>query len=335
MTGTMRFENLLDLARLPYFEIRNGRLIVADPSVGPVIDAHTHLALSFVRRSCLDLEAISAPTQHYLPATRAVDLDAYANKNFQPDDLSRMRRDLTLKCLTGTGMRATHTVPNLEREMYELGISRALLLAIDFPFVSDNAGAYLRVAAGHPSLVCYGSVHPYSFGMTKKVDQQKAMGARGIKVHPATQMVRPDNPRCMKLYSLCGERNLPIFFHCGPVGIEPAAGRRRAQVHLYEAPIAEHPNTTFVLGHSGALQMEQALDLANRYKNTWLDLACQSLSSVRTILEKGPTDRIVFGTDWPFYHQAIGLAKVLVATEGDVALRRRVLHDNAARLLGD
>ena len=40
------------------------------------------------------------------------------------------------------------------------------------------------------------------------------------------------------------------------------------------------------------------------------------------------------GSDWPFYHQATGLAKALLATEGDPALRRRVLYDNAASLFG-
>jgi predicted TIM-barrel fold metal-dependent hydrolase len=55
---------------------------------------------------------------------------------------------------------------------------------------------------------------------------------------------------------------------------------------------------------------------------------------VRTILDQADPDRVVYGTDWPFYHQSIALAKVLIATEGDPALRRKVLHDNAARLFG-
>ena len=103
---------------------------------------------------------------------------------------------------------------------------------------------------------------------------------------------------------------------------------------LYEQPIAAHPRTRFVLGHAGALQMEKALDLACRYPNVWLELSGQSLSNVRTILERADPDRIVYGSDWPFYHQAIGIAKVLIATEGNERLRRKVLFDNAAALVG-
>lgn len=46
-----------------------------------------------------------------------------------------------------------------------------------------------------------------------------------------------------------------------------------------------------------------------------------------------PEDRLLYRTDWPFYHQALTLARVLIATEGSPELRRAVLHDNAAQLL--
>jgi hypothetical protein len=145
-------------------------------------------------------------------------------------------------------------------------------------------------------------------------------------------MIAPDHPRAMQLYRLCGERSLPVLFHCGPVGIEPAAGRRRSQVRLYERPIAEHPHTLFVLGHSGALQFDEALALAHRYPNVWLETASQSLTNVRRLVQEAPPERVLFGSDWPFYSQAMSIAKALIATEGDLQARRRLLHDNAARL---
>ena len=107
-----------------------------------------------------------------------------------------------------------------------------------------------------------------------------------------------------------------------------------SQLRHYERAVAECPGTTFFLGHSGAMQMEEALVLAKRYDNVVLELSGQSLPNVRRILDEAPRERIVYGSDWPFYHQAIGIAKVLMATEGQDALRRTVLHDNAARILG-
>ncbi len=53
-----KFSSTLDLARLPWFELRdNSRLVVADDSIGPIIDMHTHLAMAFFRRLSVDLDA--------------------------------------------------------------------------------------------------------------------------------------------------------------------------------------------------------------------------------------------------------------------------------------
>ena len=109
-----------------------------------------------------------------------------------------------------------------------------------------------------------------------------------------------------------------------------------ANGHDFEpvVPYLRLPRTRFVLGHAGALQMEEALALACRYPNVWLELSGQSLANVRTILERADPDRILYGSDWPFYHQAIGMAKVLIATEGRADLRAKVLYRNAAAILG-
>lgn len=331
---TTQYPDHYALADLPYFTLRDGRLVLADPSLGPAIDVHTHLALSYVRKKPVDLDREHPETRHYLSLERPLDFDVYMNKNFTAEDLKAMKHDLTLKSVTGSGMRATHTVPNLTREMAELGISHSVLLPIDFPILSHNADVYLDIAAARSELVSLGSVHPMARNVGAKLEAQKQKGARGVKVHPAVQMIAPNHPRAMELYRICAELELPVLWHCGPVGIEPRRGRRLSQLPLYAPAVIENPNTTFVLGHSGALQMEQALVLAVEHENVYLEVSCQSLTNVRHILDEASPDRIMMGSDWPFYHQAPVLAKVLLATEGRPDLRRRVLRDNAARLFG-
>ncbi len=125
-----------------------------------------------------------------------------------------------------------------------------------------------------------------------------------------------------------------VLWHCGPVGIEAHLPRYLSQVRFYERPIAENPLTTFVLGHSGALQFEQALELQRRYPNVWLETSSQSLSNVRRMVLEADPDRVVHGSDWPFYHPAISVSKILIATEGKKDIRHKILWRNAARLLG-
>ncbi len=332
MNAQSRYESSWDLTRLDYFEIRDGRLVLTEPEKWRSFDTHTHLALSYALPNQVDLLKEHDRSEVYLQPDRPLDLDVYANKNWWPEDLKSMTRDLTLFSMTPFGMRRTHTLPNLLRDMADMGITHSVLLPIDFPVLSHNAENYLRVTTGQERIICFGSVHPYAPDVPGKLDWQKAAGARGVKVHPAVQLLRPDHPKCMELYRLCAERNLMVLWHCGPVGIEPEAGRRRCQLPYYEQPIAENPDVTFILGHSGALQMDLALDLANRYPNAWLDLSSQGLPNLRRILDDGPRDRLLPGSDWPFYHQSLHMAKLLLATEGDEPLRTQILWDNAARL---
>jgi predicted TIM-barrel fold metal-dependent hydrolase len=52
------------------------------------------------------------------------------------------------------------------------------------------------------------------------------------------------------------------------------------------------------------------------------------------IIRRVGSDRLLFGTDWPFYHLAATLAKVLIVTEHRPAVREAILRNNALRLLG-
>lgn len=326
-----RFATGYALSQLPWFELHGGDLVVADPEVGPIIDVHTHLALSFVRAQTVDLESAPRPTEHYLPMERPLDLTLYSNRNLVAQDLVNLKRDLGIQVLRRGGMRATHTVPNLVREMDGLGIVRSVLLPIEFPWLSFNADRYLAVASRNARLLSFGSVHPKDRRFAEKLEAQAAAGARGVKIHPAVQHLRPDHPSCYPVYRKCAELGLPVLWHCGPVGIEDRHGRYCSQLRHYWRAVHDNPQTTFVLGHTGALQNSSAVALANAYPNVWCELACQSLPAVRYTIENAPADRLMFGTDWPFYHQSHNIARVLLSTS-DAATRRRVFVENAARL---
>lgn len=335
MTHPTQFDSLLDLARLPWFTVKDGDIALADPSLGKSLDVHVHLAMTYFMRPNVDLDAATDRVETYLPQGRPFSLDNYANQNLSKDDLDALTKDLVWGSFRKGGMRTSHTAGNAQRQMANLGVQSSVLLPIDFPWgISDNAGHWLRTCGSQETFVCFGHVHPYDLDVPGKLDQQRAAGARGIKIHPAHAMVAPDHDRMVRLCQLAGDRGLAVLFHCGPVGIVRDAADRRCQVYRYERSVAEAPQTTFVLGHSGALQWEVARDLAVRYPNVYLELASQGLPVVRSLLDAVPRDRVMFGSDWPFYHQAMGLAKVFMATEDDEGLRRAVLWGNAARVLG-
>jgi predicted TIM-barrel fold metal-dependent hydrolase len=334
-----RFERGWDLADLPWFDRREGLLTVVDDEVGPVIDMHTHLAMAPAAANRAISAACCDGASHYLPMEDPLDLDVYANENISERNLRRMKQDLGFGAVLPGAPALTHSPDNLLREMAALGIVTSVLLPIDAPWPNRRVETFLRAAADRPGLVSFGSVHAFAGAPGDRLDDQLGMGARGVKLHPAVQMVRPDHPRAMASYSLCAEREMPVLIHCGPVGIEPRIGRALSQLKHYWRAIADNPAVTFLLGHSGGLQFDLALELAQRYDNVWLELSCQSVSNVRKMVDSAPADRIVLGSDWPWYHQAMPIAKVLMATDhlgkaDKRRARRRILHDNAARLLG-
>lgn len=332
------FDSTLDLARLPWFAVEGGnRIVLAEgvaDEVGPIVDTHSHLAMAFLRPLSVDVHAETPATSYYLPVTLPVDLDAYSNTNLDRAAMFSMKLDIAALGLTSQGMRTTHTAPNLVRDMRGLGIVRSVVLPFDLPIGPRNADVVLRACERYEELVPFGSVHPLDRDVEDRLDRQKAAGALGIKLHPNGQFIAPDHPKTVHLCGRCGAKGLPVLFHCGPVGIEPKAAARRSEVARYEAAIATNADTLFILGHSGALQVRDAVRYAERYPNTVFELSCLGLSDLRHVLETVPADRIVYGTDWPFYHQSLTLARVLIATEDDRALRRAVLHDNAVRVLG-
>ncbi|MFO0565217.1 MAG: amidohydrolase family protein [Polyangiaceae bacterium] len=329
----LHFETRVALAELPWFEEDKGEVVLADKSVGPVIDTHTHYALPVVALHSIDMERETPDSNLLLGRCCAHHLDIRANQCFSPQDLVSLRRELLLGGLTGRGKRRDHTAPNLARDMKQMNVVRSMVLAIDLFFPNHHARDTLLTARTRSEVVGYGSVHPRSKRPKEKLEEQLQLGARGIKLHPPNQYFKPDAPYAMKLYRMCGKENLPVFWHAGPAGIEPKLNQSFAQMRYYERPIREVPETEFVLGHAGSLQHREAIAIQRRYPNAWLEISGLSLGQLRDVIAEADTDRVLFGSDWPFYHPVLPLAKVLIATEGRPELRGKILHDNAARLL--
>jgi hypothetical protein len=330
----VRFDCVQGLARLPWFDLDGDRLVVSDRTVGPVVDVHAHYALPALWPHRFDLRRETEHTDLLLPCCARHDLDVYANQNFGPAGVRRLKRELVLGGATGLGKRRTHTAPNLARDCRDLGIVHSVILAIDMGIPSHHVGDTLAVARADAATTPFGSVHPRRARPKEKLEEQLHRGARGLKLHPQLQQFLPDAPAAMALYALAARERVPFLWHCGPVGIELKSARRFVQVPSYAPALAAHPDTTFVLGHAGAMASHEAVALQRRHRNAWLEVSCISLAQMRHVVAEADPDRIVFGTDWPFYHHGLALAKVLLATEGRPALRRKILHDNAARLLG-
>lgn len=164
-------------------------------------------------------------------------------------------------------------------------------------------------------------------------DQDGAQRGRAVKLHPAGQRFFPDAPEATPVYQECARLGLPVLFHGGRAGIEPSYTHQFTLISHYEGALRRFPEVQFLLGHAGARDVADAVPLAQRHPNLWFGIHGQGVTTLHELIERVGSDRLLFGSDWPFYHLAATLAKVLLVTEGRPDVRGAILRDNAVRLL--
>jgi predicted TIM-barrel fold metal-dependent hydrolase len=341
---SLQLRGYAGLTELPWFERGpDGAVRVRVDDLPPGVDFHAHLAMRFLFAPPVDLLRGPEPVRYVMACDDreppcVVDLDRYLNHLADAKMLGEVRREMSSSFLLGGAAARTHTIPNLLAEMDRCGVETAVLLAIapGFPFRDELSQLWLdAVAASGESrrLVVYGSVHPRSGAAGEQLRALHRAGIRGVKLHPTMQRFHPDDPEAMALYEVCRELAIPVFFHAGRAGIEPGFMQDYATLDHYVAPAEEFPDVDFVFGHAGARDVADALPVARDHPNVWMDVQGQGVTDLRRLLSELGPERLVFGTDWPWYPIAVSLAKLLIATDGDSHARDLVFSGNARRLL--
>lgn len=343
--GPQRYRGYRGLAALPWFELDPaGRLRLVADDVPPAIDFHCHLGMSMLFAPHVDLLRETPRVQHLLDCDGSepgcqLDLDVYINGNFTPRALRGLRWGMLAQGTVGSSAAATQTIPNLLAEMDATRVERAMILPIIFglPFgddLDDRWHAAIDARGASERLRLGASVHPDDPDRISQLERQAARGARVVKLHPTMQRFYPDADKMMELYAACERLGLVVFFHCGRAGIEPERTHRYALPRHYEGALASFPKLPFVLGHGGARDAADALELALRYDNAWLGVHGQGVTQLHEMLRSTGGQRLLFGSDWPFYHLASSLAKILIVTHEAPELRHALLRGNALQLLG-
>ncbi|MCR9098203.1 MAG: amidohydrolase family protein [bacterium] len=344
--GVQRFQGYRGLSELPWYELDDaGVLRLADDSVPWAIDFHTHLGMSLFLAPTLDLSRPSDRVRHLLDCDATdpgcpLDLDIYINGNFTPEQVDALPTMTIAQGFTGSDIVDTHTIPNLLREMDAVHVSNAVLLPIvfDLPFGDDVEALWrdgLAQTGAADRLWLGTSVHPGDADAPAQLERAAAAGARVVKLHPTMQAFHPDEDSAMAVYEAADRLGLVIFFHGGRAGVEPESRQGFAMPRHYEGAVSAFPNLPFVMGHGGARDAAGMLDLATRFENVWLGIHGQGVTWLDEMIRRTGGERLLFGTDWPWYHLAATQAKVLIVTRdpGRAEIRHAILRGNAERLL--
>lgn len=343
--GKHVYKGYRGLADLPWFELDSEqRLVCVDESIPKAIDVHCHLGMSVLFEPELDLLKENPRTRHLLDCDATtpgcdLDLDIYVNGNFSEEALSSLTKTIVAQGLWGSDYAETQTIPNLLREMDAMRVERSVLLPIEFGFwFGDRQTEKWRDAVARANtdrLISGFSVSPDDKNAIADMERHVKAGARVMKLHPPVQRFFPDDPSLDELYTRAAELGVIVFYHGGRAGIESEAAHPYAMPRHYEATFKNHPNLQCVIGHGGARDGDAMLELALKYDNVWLGTHGQGISHLDKMIAATNGERLLFGTDWPFYHVGASLAKVLITTDtpGRSIIREKLLRTNALELL--
>jgi predicted TIM-barrel fold metal-dependent hydrolase len=342
------YAGIRGLAELPYFEMTDdGLLRLTVDGLNSGVDGHTHFAINALDGPKPDLLKRYPETKYYLDIKSPILMNNYMGQNNTEQDLSNMTMSM-LSSITpeGSVFTNTHTIPNLIAEMDLLNIDKTVVLPIayGFPYGDDITEWYMdaieRSGKKDRFIIC-GSVKPTLPDAVEKTKQLKLKGVKGIKVHPNLALFTPNDRLAWAFYEECSQLDLPLLLHCGLVGKESADPDktmgytgRHADINNFFEPITAFPRLRFVLCHSGGLQNDIAIDIARKNENVWLDIQGQSVGNIRKMIKELGPERLMFGSDWPFFAVASLLSRLLIATEGDNTVRKMIYSENSLRFWG-
>ena len=150
----------------------------------------------------------------------------------------------------------------------------------------------------------------------------------GFKFLAAYHEVAMDDPRYDDVWAFANQRQLIVTCHTwghsgdwnGPKQVENVASR--------------FPDVRLMMAHSLLGDWDAAVHMVTEYPNVYCDLTAvfEWRGSLELFVERGCSQRMVFGTDLPWFSPLHGIGCVLSAdiTDSD---RRNILHRNAEKLL--
>jgi hypothetical protein len=211
------------------------------------------------------------------------------------------------------------------------------------PLSNDEVAAAVREFP--QAFLGFASVDPWK-GKRAIEEMERAvreLSLSGAKFHPGLQAFYPNDRRFYPLYEKIVELGVPALFHTGTNGLGAGVAGGMGVKLDYTRPIyldsmaADFPELTIIGAHPAWPWHDEMLAIIGHKANVFMDLSGWSPKYVpRAILDEARTrlqDRILFGSDYPFITPERWL-RDFEALEGfSPEVRRKILHDNAARIL--
>ena len=168
-------------------------------------------------------------------------------------------------------------------------------------------------------LVGFGRVDPRREDAIEELKRIKdSLGLNGLKLHPFVECFRPDHPFFNKFFEKTNELQLPILFHSGEGFSSPGLILKIAK---------RHPKLPIILDHL----KESAINALKECKNIYVETS-GTLPDFIELAVGIDEDRVLFGSDAPYYHYPTQIA-IVEAAEISKKCKKKILYENFQRFI--
>ncbi len=202
-------------------------------------------------------------------------------------------------------------------EMDEAGIDQAVLLPIDVTTAHGCRIVSNEQIAGlvekESRLIGFASVDPNLPEAPVQLERAiRQLGLRGLKLDPGFQRFYPnDQQLAYPIYQVCADLDIPVLMHTGLSWVPSGLAKYSQPINLEEV-VQTFPQVKFILAHFAWPWVDEAVMLAVKYPNVYLDTAILYSGTPRNaiqkvmaeqvgvdVMERSLKNKIVFGSNYP------------------------------------
>ncbi len=185
-------------------------------------------------------------------------------------------------------------------------------------------------------IIPFASMHPADSDIVRHLEEIAASGIRGIKVHPYYQSFSLADPGLWPVFRVAASLGLVVQCHCGYDLGYPGRCDSCGPAEI-AALLKNVPGLKFIAAHLGGCSgfaphaTDEIIDLG-----CWADTSALMQNQMRDeemrLCRSWPTERLLFGTDFPWVSLSESLRWVRTVRESSDL--PAVLGGNACKLLG-
>ena len=214
------------------------------------------------------------------------------------------------------------------------GIGRAMIFSTaTTPRQVESINTFIASCCkANPALIGVGTMHPDYPYLSAEVARMKALGLKGVKLHPEIQGFRLDDDRILPLCGLLEDSGMFLIAHTGDYRYGLSSPDRMARLaNLF-------PGMRFIAAHFGCWSQwgmaRELLRLPNLYMDTSSTLGFACRQAAEAAFEVFDPTHIFFGSDYPMWDPAQELERFRSLGLSE-ELSAMVLGDNFEKFLAE